>query len=496
MIARLKPLALLFLLFGPSSSALAAEFILNIVDPTGSGFNDPTPAQPVGGNPGQTIGEQRVNVILRAFEILGATIRGDVPIVVQGTFTSLACDQNSAVLAGAFNIRREVNFPGAPLPDTSYPVALANQLAGMDLNREPDGSPDPGPLDPAFFSAPFNDDIAIQINANIDSPSCLGGGGWYYGFDHSEGPGSDLLPVLIHEITHGLGFSSRTSQSGFFSDQVPDIMSRMTLDTETGLRWDQMTQQQRASSVLNDPDVVWIGSEVTELVEDLLVAPAMMTIESPVNISGEFDVQVAQFGPPVPTFGISGRVVLIDDGDLSQGSVTDGCEGPFANADQIRGNLALIDRGVCLFTEKVVNAQSAGALAVLIANNQPQGLPPMGGNDPAVAIPSVGISMASGSLIKSEADVFTTLSYEMSERAGTTSGFLRLHAPNPYEVGSSVSHWSTAASPDLVMEPSISGTLTDSLDFTAAFLRDLGWETTKPRSRPSRPRSPLIRPVP
>ncbi|EGM79198.1 gammaproteobacterial enzyme C-terminal transmembrane domain protein [Rheinheimera sp. A13L] len=70
-------------------------------------------------------------------------------------------------------------------------------------------------------------------------------------------------------------------------------------------------------------------------------------------------------------------------------------------AGSLTGKTVLIDRGTCNFTAKVINAQNAGAAFVIIANNA-AGLGPVnaGGSDPAVAIPSVGISKEDGDAIK------------------------------------------------------------------------------------------------
>src|SRR3990167_7060326 len=70
-------------------------------------------------------------------------------------------------------------------------------------------------------------------------------------------------------------------------------------------------------------------------------------------------------------------------------------------AGSLTGKAVIIDRGTCNFTAKVINAQNAGAVFVLIANNA-AGLGPVsaGGADPAVAIPSVGISKEDGDAIK------------------------------------------------------------------------------------------------
>lgn len=70
-------------------------------------------------------------------------------------------------------------------------------------------------------------------------------------------------------------------------------------------------------------------------------------------------------------------------------------------AGSLAGRTVLIDRGSCTFTSKVINAQNAGAAFVIIANNA-AGLGPVsaGGSDPAVAIPTVGISKEDGDAIK------------------------------------------------------------------------------------------------
>ncbi len=57
----------------------------------------------------------------------------------------------------------------------------------------------------------------------------------------------------------------------------------------------------------------------------------------------------------------------------------------------------------------------------------------------------------------------------------TSNGFLQLYTPDPVSSGSTVSHWSTAATPNLLMEPFITSTLTLDLDVTPHQLRDIGW---------------------
>lgn len=66
---------------------------------------------------------------------------------------------------------------------------------------------------------------------------------------------------------------------------------------------------------------------------------------------------------------ITGDLVIVDD-DVAANSETDACE-PLANGAAVAGNIALVDRGSCYFADKAVNAENAGAIAVIICNINP-----------------------------------------------------------------------------------------------------------------------------
>ncbi|MGO3301031.1 MAG: S8 family serine peptidase, partial [Pseudoalteromonas sp.] len=78
----------------------------------------------------------------------------------------------------------------------------------------------------------------------------------------------------------------------------------------------------------------------------------------------------------------------------------DGCLA-FAEDVDFTGKAVIIDRGACAFTEKVLAAQNNGAIFVIIANNVDDGAAsPMGGEDAAVTIPSIGVTLPAGDAIK------------------------------------------------------------------------------------------------
>lgn len=117
-------------------------------------------------------------------------------------------------------------------------------------------------------------------------------------------------------------------------------------------------------------------------------------VNSPSGIQGAYYSITAVFGAQFTDEPITADLVLVDDPGTN---FHIGCESP---ANSVAGKIALIDRGSCNFTVKVLNAQEAGALAVVMINNVDGAAITMGGQDPAVTIPSIMISIDDGNLIK------------------------------------------------------------------------------------------------
>ena len=120
----------------------------------------------------------------------------------------------------------------------------------------------------------------------------------------------------------------------------------------------------------------------------------LVTVDAPSSAAGTYGATGAAFGPaPTPT-GISGSIVLANDGSAAP---TEACN---ALVGFPAGAIALVDRGTCGFVVKVKNAQNAGAVAVIVANNVAGDPITMGGTDPTITIPSVMVSQANGATIK------------------------------------------------------------------------------------------------
>lgn len=457
---RLHGAALAALLWyaGAAGAAGAATITIVNMDGAGEGFNDPTLVAPVGGNPGLTLGSQRVNVFQRAAQVWEGLLPSNVPIRVEAAFNQLSCSATQAVLGQAGAMTSTLNFPNAPRGNTWYPIALASKLAGTDL-------------------IPGTNDIEAEFNSRLNgSAGCLDGIGWYYGYDGQEGPDVDLLPVVLHELGHGLGFGTITNLStGTFESGFPDIYVANVRDLTLNLPWTSLSAAQRVASAVGG-NVAWDGP-YTKLASPLLLGPRpVLVVNSPPAIAGTYAVGSASFGGAIPAAGVTGAVVLVDDGIAP---ATDACT-PLVNAAQIPGKVALIDRGTCNFNIKAQFAQDAGAVAVLIANNSGGVLAP-GSNEPGIVIPVLGITQADGNTIRNQLvnGVNVTLQLDPAQKAGADAqGRVFLHAPNPLSGGSSVSHFDVTAFPNLLMEPAINRDLAaGDVDLTRYAFVDIGWFT-------------------
>ena len=122
--------------------------------------------------------------------------------------------------------------------------------------------------------------------------------------------------------------------------------------------------------------------------------PNLVTIDAPSPAAGTYQASGAAFGPLPSVNGVSGDIVVVNDGTAFP---SQGCS-PLIGFPA--GAIALVDRGTCGFVVKVANAQAAGATAVIVANNVP-GVPfTMGGADPSITIPAVMVAQADGTTIK------------------------------------------------------------------------------------------------
>lgn len=120
-----------------------------------------------------------------------------------------------------------------------------------------------------------------------------------------------------------------------------------------------------------------------------VTAPSVAVLAPP-SVAGNLEAGTAEFGGVPPAGGTSGTLVLAQPADACAA---------LSNASALAGKVALVDRGTCFFVEKAKRAQAAGAIAVVVVNNQ-SGLTSMSGTDATVTIPTVLVTQSDGGRLK------------------------------------------------------------------------------------------------
>lgn len=116
------------------------------------------------------------NAFNYALEIWSYLIKSTIPIKIKAEWVPLG----EGILAETNSTSYKKNFTNAPVRDVNYPVSLAEALSGTELN----GS---------------EEEINIRVSSDFS---------WYYGLDgNTPSEKYDLVSVILHEVTHGLGFS-------------------------------------------------------------------------------------------------------------------------------------------------------------------------------------------------------------------------------------------------------------------------------------------------
>jgi minor extracellular serine protease Vpr len=158
--------------------------------------------------------------------------------------------------------------------------------------------------------------------------------------------------------------------------------------------------------------------------------PGHFTIESPGSAARALTAGMSTVphfvGAPVTVAGsthgaASGEFEVVEADLTAALGVVEGTTNGLSNACtalgvNLSGAIALVSRGVCTFSTKIRNAQSAGAIAVLVANNQ-QGDPTAMGSDGTAnqpTIPAYMVSIASGQAIKGSDGAATTISASLA----------------------------------------------------------------------------------
>ncbi|MEO8751234.1 MAG: M36 family metallopeptidase [Casimicrobiaceae bacterium] len=288
----------------------------------------------------------------------------------------------------------------------------ATRTLGNNVDAFSDGfSPDnfnPPAIDECNLSLPINGDL----HACANSPAAFD-----YAYDMNQAPQVNRAQVMaavtnlfytinyLHDWYYDAGFdeaagnaqTSNYGRGGVALDSIYAQTQDFTGTNNANMSTPADGQRPRMRQFL------WSSSI------------ALTKVNAPASIAGVKQSATAAFGPQ--SFDLTGDLVLaLDAANPTGPTTTDGCTA-FINAAGVAGKIAVIDRGVCLFVEKVKNAQNAGAVGVLILNNVSPGAPTMGGDDATITIPSVSVSLADGTAIKAALAQPATVSLRMARMA-------------------------------------------------------------------------------
>ncbi len=309
-------------------------------------------------------------------------------------------------------------------PDILEPGTFPNarviggfDLAGDGYNGENIPSPDPDPLDCLNADASQHGTHVAGIAAGsgvlTDGTTFLGP--YNASFDPSTfsvapgvAPEADLYALKVFGCTGGTTLLLQAFEWAIDPNGDNDLGDRLdvvnlslgsTFALSTGTSDIAARNLHQAGTLLvaaagNDGDTTFAhGSpaslpEVLSVGASLAVASAELQVTAPVSVAGDYAGAEGAFTAPLSPTGISGEIVAVEP------SV--GCD-PLTNAAAVAGKIAFVQRGSCTFLQKFSGAEAAGAIAVVMVNNEP-GVFQMGG-DGNSPLPGFMISQADGATL-------------------------------------------------------------------------------------------------
>lgn len=152
-------------------------------------------------------------------------------------------------------------------------------------------------------------------------------------------------------------------------------------------------------------------------------AQVICNVEIPASVSGNYTFTYTDpgggWGSPDlldPLNAVTDTLVLADDGTADDSLACNA----LINGAAMAGNIAFLYRGACQFGTKALNAENAGAIAVVIVNNVPGAPVGMGaGTDgPSVTIPVIMISDTDGALLRAEMEAGNDVRMFIGNKAG------------------------------------------------------------------------------
>ncbi|HSO39418.1 MAG TPA: M36 family metallopeptidase, partial [Labilithrix sp.] len=240
----------------------------------------------------------------------------------------------------------------------------------------------------------------VDAFANLSAPDGFGAGDlrpavtapnvFDYPYDHSQQPGANVTNVQSGAVQ--LFYTVNFMHDWFYDAGYDEAAHNPQADNygRGGEAGDPITAQAQDVGGRNNANASTPADGASPRIR-MYIFDGFAT-KKLVTPAGDREVNTVAWGPKF----------FLQAGTLAEVSPALGCD-PIDNPADVAGKIALIDRGVCAAQIKVQNAQAAGAIGVVIANNQP-GAPPafsaVAGMDPdTTSIPTLTISQADGATL-------------------------------------------------------------------------------------------------
>jgi subtilisin family serine protease len=256
---------------------------------------------------------------------------------------------------------------------------------------------------------------------------------------------SDLANAIDMAVADGVDIINYSVGSSLFTVIAPDDIALMAAAKagvltvvaagNEGPEFDTIT------SPAGNPAVITTGASSRDGEHSL----EALRVTSPPALDAKYAVMEAAFTPPLIDAGqIEGELVLVDDDstatavdfDDTVGTTFDGCQ-VLTNSAEISGKIAFMQRGGCDFDVKVLNADDAGALAVVVFNLS--GPPVVMLSDSVLSgVPAVMIGAADGNLFLDELNNGATINVVLNKSlfltvadTGNSMGTFSSRGPGP-----------------------------------------------------------------
>lgn len=236
-----------------------------------------------------------------------------------------------------------------------------------------------------------NRGLSLNSTVNFVSPRCPNAFGGASGTAYCTGVATD--DIVAHEFGHGLmEFTANLiyqNQSGQLNESYSDVWGEVVDLLNGNANTPGLSGGTPWPAHASGPGTDWPNSVRTTCVYD-----AWASLRSPAPLASDFSAETALFGPRLSATGVSGRAVIVNPPQACNADL------PFSNDAAIAGSIAIVARGNCTFVEKVLNVQKAGAVGVIVVNNDPFGAVRPGGSHPNISIPTVMVAKADGERLK------------------------------------------------------------------------------------------------